>query len=335
MRIVLTNIGKEEINNNQEDEKLILNTDNNMPELNSHLINLKNKIKFDYFIPKSKSLNKYKNNVIITANEKYNKNKINNIKNRNQNNIFKSNLYSIQRNYIPKNYIDPFNGLYKINNRRNNLPLKLITLNESVFSLPIEAQKLYIKEENKDKSELKVINKENNIIKDENNNNDNSYSSLKSKSISLPKIELKNGLSLKILLNSKNKKNLDDNILKKEINKSDSNLINYLQLDKCIQPSFVKKINKANDVKLYKLDKICQKYFEKEKDEIILKNNIQNRIKKVFSKDAEYCKKRLRNMNNALKGIEHIYKEYEIKMDDLKDKKINYFKEFNNKNIKK
>ena len=337
MRIVLTNVGKEEISkdyNNQEEQKLIFNTDNNLPELNSHLINLKNKnkIKFDFFIPKSKSLNKYKNNVIFKANDEYNKNKINNIKNRNQNNIFNPDFYSIQRNYVPKNYIDPFNGLYKINKRKNDLPLKLISLNNSVFSLPLEAQQLYIKTEKKDKNDInKENNKDENSNNNNNNDNDNSYSSLKSKSISLPKINLKNGLSLKFLLNSKNKKNLDDSILKKEINKSDSNLINYLQLDKSIQPSFVKKINKANDEKLYKLDKICQKYFEKEKDEIILKKNIESKIKKVFSKDAEYCKKRLRNMNNALKGIEHIYKEYEMKMDDMKDKK-NYFKEFKNIN---
>ena len=64
-----------------------------------------------------------------------------------------------------------------------------------------------------------------------------------------------------------------------------------------------------------------------------VKNNfiIENKIKKVFSKDAEYRKKRLRNMNNDLKGIEHIYKEYEMKMDDIKNKK-NYFKEFKNIN---
>ena len=245
MRIVLTNVGKEEISkdyNIEEEQKLILNTDNNRPELNSHLINLKNKIKFDYFIPKSKSLNKYKNNVIIKANDKYNKNKNNNIND--QNNLLKPNLYSNQKNYIPKNYKDPFNGLYKINiNKKNDLPFKLISLNNSVFSLPKEGQKLYIKINNKDKdkNELKKVNTENNIVKSENNNNDNSYSFLKSKNISLPKINLKSGLSLKILLNSKNKKNLDESILKKEINKSDNNLINYLQLDKCIQPSFFKK----------------------------------------------------------------------------------------------
>ena len=64
-----------------------INTDNNLPELNSHLINLKNKnkIKYDFFIPKSKSLYKYKNNIIFKANDEYNKNKINSI------NVFKSN----------------------------------------------------------------------------------------------------------------------------------------------------------------------------------------------------------------------------------------------------
>ena len=116
--------------------------------------------------------------------------------------------------------------------------------------------------------------------------------------LSLPKIRNRNSLSLKNILNYKNKKNLDGDLLKKEINKSDINLINYLKLDKLITPSFVKKVNIADEEKLFKLDKICQKYFEDEKKGIILKNNIQKKIKKEFSKDAEFYKNGLKNMNN-------------------------------------
>ena len=128
---------------------------------------------------------------------------------------------------------------------------------------------------------------------------------------------------------------MDDNLLKKEINKSDINLINYLKLDKLITPSFVKKVNVADEEKLFKLDKICQKYFEDEKKGIILKNNIQNKIKKEFSKDAEFYKNGLKNMNNALKGIKHIYKGFQSKVEDIRNNKKKNIKEILIQNINK
>ena len=195
-------------------------------------------------------------------------------------------------------------------------------MNNSNLPFHLEEKEIYNNEDNKEKN----INKNNNIKDNSYIMNDNSY--LNSKKLFLPKI---NSLSLKHLLNNKNRKNLDDNILKKEINKSDTSLINYLKLDKCIQPSFVKKINKANEQKLFKLDKICQKYFHNEKKEIIIKNNIQNKIKKQYSKDAEYYKNGLQNMGKDLKGIVNIYKGLIIKMDNFKDNKYNCLKEIQNK----
>ena len=333
MRIVLTNVGKEEITmdnndnnnqNNQVNNMLLLNKDNNMPEINSSFNNIFNSKKLLRFIPKSKSSNKYKYNALYTENDEnnlYNNNK-------NKNKLVKTRFLSINKNNIPNNYKVPFNGFSKISNKKSDLPLKLISLNNSVFTLPVEAKELYIKEELDNKNQLNKIN-----LKTNKNKNDDS--SFINKNLSLPKINIQNGLSLKNILNYKNKKNLDHNLLKKEINKTDTNLINYLKLDKYIQPSFVKKVNNANDERLFKLDKICQKYFQNEKEGIILKNNIRNKIKKEFSKDAIYCENGLKDMNNALKGIEHIYKGFQDKIDYMRDYKINYLKEMKNNNFYK
>ena len=317
MRIVLTNVGKEEISKEYSSERegdhhLILKTDSNIPEKISNSKKLINKKYLHQLIPKSKSY-KYKNNIINTELNTYN-----NYNNRN--NYLKSGLYSLSKNYIPKNYKDRFNGLYNQdnnNNKKRDLPFKFISLNNSNLPLHLEEKEIYNNENGKEKN----FNKKNSIKDNSYIMNDNSY--LNSKKLFLPKI---NSLSLKNLLNNKNTKNLDDNILKKEINKSDISLINYLKLDKYIQPSFVKKINKANEQKLFKLDKICQKYFHNEKEEIIIKNKIQNKIKKQYSKDAEYCKNGLKNMGNDLKGIVNIYKGLLIKMDNFKDNKYNCLK---------
>ena len=299
MRIILTHAGKEEISkndnnyNNQNEPSnniLVLNTDSNTRnDINSKRLVL--------FPSKAKSLNKYKNNVMFTESNKYN--------NRYSNSLLKAGLYSIKNinNYKQNNYKNPFSNYLKKNNTKSDLPLKLISLNSSVVSLPDEAKQLYDKEEKMDKSQLIKLNISNNNIK---NNNEISNSFDNSRNISLPKINMSNGLSLKNLLSSKNKRNIDDYLLKKEINKSDTNLI--------------------NNEKLFKLDKICQKYFHNEEEGIILKNNIQLKIRKGFSKDSEFCKKRLNNMNNSLKGIENIYKGFQMKMDKIRDNKINYLK---------
>ena len=148
----------------------------------------------------------------------------------------------------------------------------------------------------------------------------------------MPKIEEKKGLSLEKILNSENKKNIGENLLKKEIKKSDTNLINYLRRDN-IQPSFLKKINKEDEEKLSKLDKICQKHFHNEEEGFILRNNIQNKISQRYIKDSEYVKTGLENVNNSLKGIEHICIEFQNKMDIAKEKKIKLLKQIKTNNI--
>jgi hypothetical protein len=300
MRIVLTNVGKEEISKdynsyNNQSNNTIINTEADIPEINPPYNRRKYNLNRNPFIPKSKSSYKYQ--ALITDNngndDKYYQNK---------NKLVRAGLNSINKNMIPRQNLLS-NEYYKINNSQNKeSPMKIISLNHSVFTLPIEAKQLFNNNQFKDKNEINEIKKIN-----KNNDEDNSFTN--SRNISLPKI--KNGISLKNILNSKNKKNIDHRLLQKEINQTDTNLINYLKSDKYIQPSFVKRINNSNDKGLFKLDKICQKYFQNEKEGIILRNRLQKKIKKEFSKDAQYCENGLKDMSNALKEIECIYKGFE------------------------
>jgi len=138
---------------------------------------------------------------------------------------------------------------------------------------------------------------------------------------SLPLITNNNSYSIPIkdLLQNKNIKNIKSKIiLHKKINKNENNLVNYLKLNKTIRPSFMEKIGKANDNKLVKLDKICQKYFNNIKRDEIMKRNIKDKIKLEYSNDSLFCKDSLLNMEKNIKNYNDIYKS-------LEDKKDNYF----------
>jgi len=138
---------------------------------------------------------------------------------------------------------------------------------------------------------------------------------------SLPLITNNNSYSIQIkdLLQNKNIKNIKSKIiLHKKINKNENNLVNYLKLNKTIRPSFMEKIGKANDNKLVKLDKICQKYFNNIKRDEIMKRNIKDKIKLEYSNDSLFCKDSLLNMEKNIKNYNDIYKS-------LEDKKDNYF----------
>jgi hypothetical protein len=195
MRIVLTNVGKEEISKdynsyNNQSNNTIINTEADIPEINPPYNRRKYNLNRNPFIPKSKSSYKYQ--ALITENngndDKYYQNK---------NKLVRAGLNSINKNMIPRQNLLS-NEYYKINNSQNKeSPMKIISLNHSVFTLPIEAKQLFNNNQFKDKNEINEIKKIN-----KNNDEDNSFTN--SRNISLPKI--KNGISLKNILNSKNKK---------------------------------------------------------------------------------------------------------------------------------
>ena len=120
--------------------------------------------------------------------------------------------------------------------------------------------------------------------------------------------------SLRELLNPKNKRKVDDIFLDKKINiNGGESIINYLQMDKTISPSFIEKINKYNDEQLYKLDKVCQKYFDDKKIKSNLDDEIKQKIKNEYEQESIYYKNSLKNMNNNLKSYNNIYKRLRLK----------------------
>ena len=141
---------------------------------------------------------------------------------------------------------------------------------------------------------------------------------------SLPLITNNNSYSIPIkdLLQNKNIKNIKSKIiLRKKINKNENNLVNYLKLNKTIRPSFMEKIGKANENKLVKLDKICQKYFNNIKRDELMRRNIKDKIKLEYSNDSTFCKESLLNMKKNIKNYNDIYKSLEDKKDDYFEKR--------------
>ena len=181
-----------------------------------------------------------------------------------------------------------------IENNKNKI--KIINLKSSKRAFPKELNNIYsIKEKDENKFDIESINNQ-----FENNKINNRFS--------LPLIQ--NSLALKDILLEKNSKNINKRVLRKQIDKNENNLINYLRLDKTIKPSFIEKLNKADNDRLVKLDKICQKYFNDRKRDNIMKQNIQEKIKLEYSNDSKYCKENLINLQKNIQSYRKIYKSY-------------------------
>ena len=95
-------------------------------------------------------------------------------------------------------------------------------------------------------------------------------------------------------------------------------------MDKNISPSLIVKINKSTDDQLYKLDKVCQKYFNDEKIKSNLDNEIKLKIKKEYEQDSIYCKNNLNNMSLSLKNYNNVYKRLRLKKDNYDNYKNMY-----------
>ena len=277
MRILLTKVGKEEIEKDQKQS---------LPNISNNTA--------DIFINKKISktpirVRNLKHNFIGRSSNK-------------SNILTKAGISSINNNNLYNNR-NIYNNLNNNNiNPRNRLPIKLIKINHSKLKMPVELKKIYEQEDPK-----------------------NIYESLINRSETDACLSPQKGLPLREILSTKNKEKINDNLLNKEV--SGSSLINYLQSDKTIYPSFVEKINKADNEKLFKLNKICQKYFHNELENDSMKSNIKNKIKMEYSKDSEIFRNRLRNMSIDLKGIEKKYNKLRIKKDILLEKRISYLEQ--------
>lgn len=274
MRIVLTNVGKQEINNDIDND-IKINTYKRYKSENKvykkYYPHLKNSINDNKTIDHSISH--------ILTEENY------------LNDIIK-NKYDFKKD----NSLMNINKTIKINTNKNINNYKIIKLSNNNH-IPNEIKELYIEKDKNKNEDIKLDEKINNTIEYE--NKEKNKIDLNENNISLP---------LKDLLHFKNSKNINQNILFKQINKNEKNLINYLKSDRNIKPSFVEKINKANNEKLVRLDKICQIYFNNEKINKSIQQNIKERIKLEYSNDSKYCRENLINLGKNIQNCKSIFK---------------------------
>ena len=275
MRIVLTNAGKKEI---------IIDETDKLPFKNLHS---EEKVKYNpkLLIPSTKR-----------ESVKHQLNKFSDfkIKNNSAKRIFTENNLSNENRVLKKSSTLKTKKAVEFNeNTINNY--KFIKIKSHHKSVSKELNNIYsIKETGETNDEEK--NKNQFDIKYYNNE------------FSLPLI--KKTVPLKEILLDKNSKNINKRILQKEINKNENNLINYLKLDKTIKPSFIEKLNKADNDRLVKLDKICQKYFNDKKRNELIHQNIQDKIKLEYSNDSKYCRENLINLQKNIQNYKKIYKSY-------------------------
>lgn len=274
MRIVLTNAGKKEIIIDEIEKLPSKNylSQEKHKNISKFTLNPKNNgaIKFQSKQQSLLNLNYISEKRILTEGPIITQNK---------------HLRKSESNKVPK--ILDFNE-----NKMNNI--KIINLKSFKKAIPKELNDIYSAKD-KEAKEFYI----------ENNKNEIKYMDNR---LSLPTIQ--KSLALKDILLDKNSKNINKKVLKKQISKNENNLIKYLKLDKTIKPSFIEKLNKADNDRLIKLDKICQKYFDAKKRNDIIQQNIQDKIKLEYSNDSKYCRENLINLQKNIQGYKKIYKSY-------------------------
>ena len=288
MRIVLTNVGQQELNNDIN-ETTKTNMYKRYKSENKKHISYSN-IKYNFKRNNNKKAIDHNISNILTE-ENY------------LNDIMK-NKYDFKKNNssLKINKSLNINTDNNIENNKNNYKIIRIMSNNS--QIPKEIRELY---------------KGNNIFEDNKINENNNYK-IENENKKINKINLideSNTLPLKDLLQTKNSKNINQNILFKQINKNEKHLINYLKSDRNIKPSFVEKINKANNDKLVRLDKICQIYFNNEKKNDILKQKMKDKIKLEYSNDSKYCRENLLNMGKDIQNCKNIFKSLSNKKENF------------------
>jgi hypothetical protein len=288
MRIVLTDAGQKEINENNEIKDFDINQ--------RYKSETKKTNRTEFNSPQNKKLNKINHNIRLRS---INRNIYHSITDGNYiNEIIKN-----KNNLVKEKSSVKYKNTLSINANKNLNNYKMIKINSSNFHIPKEIKMLYSNSIDKNAPKR--------IMGYDNKNSDN---------IPLPIISNNNNnksITIKDLLKTKNKEIANKNILFKKINQNENNLVNYLKMNKTIKLSFMEKVSKANDDKLVKLDKVCQKYFNNMKKNEIMKKNIKDKIKLEYSNDSVFCKDSLLNMEKDIKNYNHIYKS-------LIDKKENY-----------
>ena len=336
MRIVITRLGKNEIkevdyedipNSNilTKNNKLRTISYNKIPKqisiYNSNKIlkprnnSLQQKIEYTQFPP----INRSNKNINTTFNDQNNQNsflsKMDEFPQEFRTPNKRKQLLELNKNNINIPKILNKNDNYFLNTNFNNYEkvFKKITIKPKKLNIPISMFDKYSKkgENNKNK---------NNNLDIFNNNEDTKINNTESSVLDKDKM-----YALREILLPRNQKNIDESYLDYKINSNGGeSIISYLQSDKDISPSLITKINKSNQEQLYKLDKVCQKYFNDEKLKNSLDNEIKQKIKKEYELDSIYCKNNLNDMNINLKNYSNVYKRLRLKKENYENIKNMY-----------
>lgn len=131
--------------------------------------------------------------------------------------------------------------------------------------------------------------------------------------------------SLRDILLPKNQKNLDESFLDKNINTNGGmSIINYLQKDKIISPIYIQKVSQLKNDELSKMDKICQKYLKDEIQKNKMDTFIRKKIKIGYEREAINYEKDLKTMNNKLMNYNTIYQRLRLKKENYDNYKLMY-----------
>lgn len=254
MRIVVTNLGKTEIKedeNNFNSEFNVLTPKNNLKHLSISYNKLKNNfatLKGNQTSRKTISIPKLRNNLPILSKK----------------NLINSYINDNNKTFLPKinSSLSPNNSISILNQKNLNKKIfkKAIKVSQKKLNIPNSMFDKYSKDskeilndlfkKEKDKDNSKVNNTEENVFSERNK-----------------------AYSLRDILLPKNQKNIDKKI---NINGGQS-IINYLHKDKAISPIYIQKVSQLKNGEITKMDKICQKYLNDEKKKSKLDNEIRKK----------------------------------------------------------
>lgn len=294
MRIVITNLGKTEI---KDDEYNFQTENNNQKNILRNVSVQYNKIRSNISLKgfntsrKILSIPKIRYNKYPTM-SKTSKNTIN-LLNDKKNETF---LPKINDSLTPnKSTITKriFKKAIKVNQKKLNIPNVMFDKYTSREAL----KDLFKKEE-----DMKINQTENNLFSERN------------------KV-----YSLRDILLPKNQKKLDESFLDKKLNTNGGkSIIDYLQKDKSISPFYIQKVTQLKNGELSKMDKICQKYLKDEIQKNKMDNVIRKKIKISYEKEAINYEKDLKNMNNKLMNYNTIYQRLRLKKENYDNYKLMY-----------
>ena len=294
MRIVITNLGKTEI---KED-------DYNFPTENNNQKNILRNVSVQYNkIRNNISLKGFKTSRKIISIPKIRYNKFPTMSKTSKNTI---NLLNDKNNetFLPKinDSLTPnkstitkriFKKAIKVNQKKLNIPNIMFDKYTSREAL----NNIFKKEE-----DMKINQTENNLFSDRN------------------KV-----YSLRDILLPKNQKKLDQSFLDKKLNTNGGkSIIDYLQKDKSISPFYIQKVTQLKNGELNKMDKICQKYLKDEIQKSKMDNVIRKKIKIGYEKEAIKYEKDLKNMNSKLMNYNTIYQRLRLKKENYDNYKLIY-----------